>query len=339
MKPAPVYVSAAGMACPVGLTWASACAAMRAGITRKWISSYRDNQGREIVVSYLRDHIPETASCEERWLFLLAYALEDLSRTAGLQALERMPFFLALPLDSRGRPVPTALVRDALATRLGLRIPLENLHILVEGTCGGLASLDSGRASARAGRPCVVAAADSLLSARRLLALSGRDRLRVDGNSDGVTPGEAAGAVILTADRQHALANIRGLGLAKEMALLDNDVPLRAEGLIAAARAALLDAGLEMHELDFRISDAAGESFYFKEQALLVSRLLRQPKAQFPLWLPADCLGHTGASAGLSGVLWAMAAWARHYAPGKRAMVCAGSDDGARSAVVLEGMS
>lgn len=115
MKPAPVYVSAAGMACPVGLTWASACAAMRAGITRKWISSYRDNQGREIVASYLRDHIPENASCEERWLFLLAYALEDLSRTVGLQALERMPFFLALPLDSRGRPVPTALVRDALA--------------------------------------------------------------------------------------------------------------------------------------------------------------------------------------------------------------------------------
>jgi hypothetical protein len=33
-----------------------------------------------------------------------------------------------------------------------------------------------------------------------------------------------------------------------------------------------------------------------------------------------------------------MAAWARHYAPGMRALVCAGSDDGARAAVVLEGM-
>src|SRR5690606_28481597 len=157
-----------------------------------------------------------------------------------------------------------------------------------EGAHGGYAALERGRACVRAGRPSIVAAAESQVTARALLALSQRQRLQVEGNSDGVIAGEAAAAVLLTADGRQALARIRGLGFAREPSSLDNDVPLRAEGLLHAARAALLEAGLEPHELDFRVSDAAGESFYFKEQALLASRLLRERKAEFPLWLPAE---------------------------------------------------
>lgn len=336
MSAALVYVHAAGLACPIGLTWPSAGAAMRAGITRKSTSAYRDNQGREIVASYLRDLLPEDASYEERWLFLLTQALRDATCSSGAAALARMRMFLALPRAGNGSAYSPTFVASALSTRLGVELSPDDIHILTEGAHGGYAALYKGCACVHAGQPCVVAAADSLLSAQRLLLLSGKERLLVDGNSDGLIPGEAAAALILGAESHRPLAHIRGIGFAREQSLIDNDIPLRADGLIAAVRAALADAGLQLHELDFRLSDAAGESFYFKEQALLVTRLLHERKPDFPLWLPAETLGDTGAAAGLCSLLWAMAAWQRGYAPGPRTLACAGNEDGARAVVILE---
>ena len=332
----PLYVSAAGLACPVGLTWPSACAAMRAGISRKNISAYTDNKGREIVVSYLPQLIPENASCEARWLFLLTQALRDAMGDSGPRAIERLPMFLALPPSSSDRPYAVNQICDALSKELAARLSPDLLQIFCDGAHGGYVALQNGRASVHAGRPCIVAAADSFLSARRLLALAEKQRLLVEGNSDGIIPGEAACAMLLSHDRRHALGQVSGIGFAVEPSRLDNSTPLRAEGLVAAAQAALDEAGLQLADLDFRLSDAAGESFYFKEQSLLVSRLLRARKPEFPLWLPAASLGDTGAAAGLCSLLWAMAAWSRDYAPGPRALACAGNDQGARAAIVIE---
>jgi 3-oxoacyl-[acyl-carrier-protein] synthase-1 len=336
MKTSPVYIQAAGMACPVGLTWPSSCAAMRAGITRKSFSPYRDNEGHEIVASYLRDYIREDASAEERWLSLLAWALKDIARQSAQSVLEHTPLLLALPLSRAGRSYPTSLIAEDLSTRLELRMAPSHIRIFTEGAYGSYVALEQGRALVRTGQPCIVAAAESMLCARTLLRLSEQQRLLVEGHSDGIIPGEAAAAVLLTQDKKHALATVRGLGFGKEPASFGNDVPLRADGVVAAARAALLEANLQLHEIDFRFSDAAGESFSFKEQALLVSRLLGERRARFPLWLPAETLGDTGAASGLCGMLWAVASWARKYAPGPRAIGFAGNDEGARAAVVIE---
>lgn len=332
----PVYVSAAGLACPVGLTWPSACAAMRAGISRKSISAYTDNKGREIITSYLPQLIPEDASWEARWLFLLTQALRDMTGDSGPRALERIPMFLALPPSSSDRPYSVNQVCNALSKELGVQLSPDLLQIFCDGAHGGYVALQKGRASVYAGRACVVAGADSFLSSRRLLVLAEKQRLLLEGNSDGFIPGEAACAMLLSHDRRHALGQVSGIGFAVEPSLLDNDTPLRAAGLVAAVQAALDEAGLQLADLDFRLSDAAGESFYFKEQSLLVSRLLRERRPEFPLWLPAASLGDTGAAVGLCSLLWAMAAWDRDYAPGPRALACAGNDQGARAAIVLE---
>ncbi|HYO55839.1 hypothetical protein [Archangium sp.] len=313
---------------------------MRAGITRKAFSPYRDDSGREIVASYLRDGIiSDDAPVEERWLFLLSRALEDISNRIHGSPIEQMPLFVALPASSSERPYTAPFLAEALSTRLDVRLAAQNVFVFSEGACGGYVALQQGRASVRAGQPCIVAAADSMVSGRTLLRLSEKQRLLVEGNPDGVIPGEAAAALLLTREKGQALASIRGLGFGKEESLIDNDVPLRAEGVVAAARTALAEAALQLHELDFRLSDAAGESFYFKEQALFVSRLLRERKAEFPLWLPAETLGDTGAAAGLCGMLWAMAGWARKYAPGPRAIGFAGNEAGRRAAVVFESVS
>lgn len=339
MNESPVGLSAIGMACPVGFGWLTACAALRAKVSRKTISPYRDNQGREIAASYLSgEGLGPHLSCEQRWLFFLAHALSQLIETPGADGdgLDAATLHLVLPPAADERPYQPQFVADALSTRLGAPIRTEQLHITTGGSAASFVALREARTAARAGEVVVVAAADSLVSARRLLPLSARSRLLVEGNSDGVIPGEAAVAFRLTRHTGDSLAILRGIGSGEEPSTLSNDVALRAEGLVAATRAALAEARLELHEIDFRLSDAAGESFFFKEQALLLARVMRERRESLPLWLAADPLGDTGAAAGFCSLAWACAAWRRSYAPGPRAIALAGGEGSARGAVILE---
>jgi 3-oxoacyl-[acyl-carrier-protein] synthase-1 len=332
-----VFVRAVGMACPVGLRWASACAAIRGKITRVQELPYLDNAGEPLVGSYLKTLDP-TWTAEARWLYFLAAALTDVGEQLGLRSLAEVPLVVALPRDPAGRVLGEDFVARELTARLGTPIDPRWLRVVTDGACGGYAAVVAARELVRGGRHplCLAAAADSYISARALLGLADAGRLLAGDNADGVIPGEAAACLVLTARAEGSLAALRGLGLAVEPSSADNDVPMRADGLVAAARLALAEAGLAFHELDFLLSDAAGESLHFRESALLVSRLLRRYKAELPVRLVARSLGDTGAAAGLCGVASALAAFARGYAPGPRVLGCAGNAGGRRAALVLE---
>ncbi len=100
------------------------------------------------------------------------------------------------------------------------------------------------------------------------------------------------------------------------MAHIDSGEPLRADGLTTAINGALTDAGCQMHDLDFRITDVSGEQYYFKEAALALSRILRQRKEEFDIWHPAECIGEAGAAAGIAVLADANAACRKAYAAG-----------------------
>lgn len=337
MSGLPIYVRAVGMACPVGLSWRAACAAIRAGIDRKQELPYLDNRGYPLTGSFLGS-LDMSMTAEQRWLYLLAHALADLASTQVPTKVAAMPLILALPLDANGRAPDVETLARELSGRLPFTIDPRRLRIVTQGAHGGYQALTMARDILRQGQhpACLVAAADSLVHARALLALSEQRRLLTEDNSDGVIPGEAAACLLVASSPEQALAVVRGLGFAEEPALPDNDIPLRGDGLAAAARAALAEAGLGMHETDFRLSDAAGESYYFKEQALVLLKLLRQRKDRFPLWQCADTLGDTGAAAGLCGLATAIAGFCRGYAPGPRAIGFVGNTRGQRASLVLE---
>jgi len=126
-----------------------------------------------------------------------------------------------------------------------------------------------------------------------------------------------------------------GIGMASEPAPIGSGEPLRADGLTAAIRAALQDAAVEMHQIDFRVTDISGEQYYFKEAALALSRILRQRKAEFDIWHPAECIGESGSVAGLVAVIVADAASKRAYAPGPMVLCHMSDDVGDRAAIVL----
>jgi 3-oxoacyl-[acyl-carrier-protein] synthase-1 len=107
-------------------------------------------------------------------------------------------------------------------------------------------------------------------------------------------------------------------------------------GLAQAIRAALVDAGCNMHDVDFRLSDLSGEQYYFKEAALAVSRLLRVRKEEFDLWHPASIIGESGAVAGVAMIAVAEAACRKAYAPGPALLCHMSNDAGQRAAAIFQ---
>ncbi|HYJ09068.1 MAG TPA: hypothetical protein VEX18_08660 [Polyangiaceae bacterium] len=331
----PLYVRGYGLACPLGLTGPAACAAIRAGITRVRESSYLDNNQEPIRASALE--LLGDRLAPERALDLLAWAIGGAA--GGVPDLAAVPLLILLADAQQVPRWPSQThLFDALEQRLGRSLDRRQSRISFGGSVQTLEALSEARTRMASGHVdnLIVAAADSFMGASRLLLLEQQGRLLTEQNSDGVIPGEAAASVLLTHRRSGAQASVLGLGFAKEPSTLWNDEPLRADGLSDAARAALAEAGLRFADLDFRVSDASGESFGFTEQALLVSRLLRARKSVLPLWLCAESLGFTGAAGALCGLVTALAGWNRNYAPGPRAIVCAGDANGLRGAAVLQ---
>ena len=90
-----------------------------------------------------------------------------------------------------------------------------------------------------------------------------------------------------------------GLGFGVEKATVESEgLPLRADGLTQAVKAAFADCGFGYELVDYRLADLPGEQYYFKEAALALSRTLRVRKERVELWSPADCIGECGAMTG-----------------------------------------
>lgn len=334
----PVHITAVGMACPVGLTAPTACAAIRAGIDRRQELPYVDDKGRPIVGSALA-RLPFELSATQRWTQLLAYALRDAATAHPPDLLVQLPIVVAVSNEPGVLPTPdrTTLARE-LGQALGLPLDPQRLDLVPKGSCGAFEALARARAWVLQGHfpACVVAAADSFIEARRLLALSQQRRLLTEDDSDGITPGEGAASVLVEAAPRSPRAVIRGLGFAREPAVPTSDLPMRGDGSTAAIRMALDEAGLTMDDMDMQLSDASGEGHAFKELALVTTRLLRRRKEEFPQWLVADQLGDTGAAAGLLGVVMAVVAFGRGYAPGRRAVGLTTARDGGRASIILD---
>jgi 3-oxoacyl-[acyl-carrier-protein] synthase-1 len=190
-------------------------------------------------------------------------------------------------------------------------------------------------------RYCIIAGVDSLLTGATLDGYQKRNRLLTSKNSDGFIPGEAACAVLVGPPGTNIGTGTElvctGIGVGHEEATLDSEEPLRADGLVQAFRAAFKEAESSIADIDFRITDANGEQYWFKEAALAVSRTLRVPKEGFTIWHPVDCVGEIGAAIGPCCLGVTLAAVRKKYASGRGPLCHFGGDDGERIALTLLG--
>jgi len=183
----------------------------------------------------------------------------------------------------------------------------------------------------------LIAATDSLLVGPTLAYFEDKERLLTSQNSNGFIPGEGAAALVVEpviANQGSQLVCV-GLGFGVELAHIDSDEPLRAEGLTAAIRGSLGDAGCEMSDLEFRITDISGDQYYFKEASLALLRTLHKPKEEFDTWHPADCTGETGVVMGLVMITVLKAACEKAYTKGHRILAHLGNADGKRSSMIF----
>jgi 3-oxoacyl-[acyl-carrier-protein] synthase-1 len=180
----------------------------------------------------------------------------------------------------------------------------------------------------------LVVGVDSLLSWPVLKPLEVQSRLLTQGNSNGFIPGDAAAAILVSRPSEKPQLSIDGLGFATEPATIETEEPLRGDGMARAMKAALADAGREMHHIDFRIADISGEQYYFKEAALALARVLRVRKEEVDLWHPAESIGEIGSAIGPTMLAFADAAARKGYAPGSNILLHLANDAGQRAAIV-----
>ena len=337
-----MYITSTGMVCSVGLNAEAACAAMRAGIDNFVELPYHDNNGEPIVGAMVPE-IELDLKREERLVDLLKMPVAECLQKGKIYSDRRIPIFVGLA--NTDRPGAAGSLADGIIPRLEEKLDIhfnrEFSRVIPKGHTSGFEALKfaSQLFQKTDAEICLVCGVDSYINASALNWLDEHWRLKTEDNSDGVIPGEAAAAVLLQKQvntNGQPEVKIIGLGFGHEEASVLTEEPLLGVGLTEAARSALEDAGLEMHEIDFRISDVTGESYGFKELSLVEARLLRERKESFPLWHCAESIGDTGAAAGICELIYAYQAFLKGYSPGKRAICFTSSVSEERAVGVIE---
>ena len=332
----PVAIERTGLVTSVGLSAPAACAAIRAKLTNPTETRFLDPAGKWLMAHEVPLDKPWRGL--PRLVGMAAMAIEECLADVPRDDWSRIPLLLCVAEPQR--PGRQAGLDDRLFEEiqraLGVRFAAAS-NIVPHGRVGMAVAVDAARRLLQSGacERVLVAATDSLISWPTLSAYVRDDRLLSEGNSNGFLPGEAGAAVLLRRAGSGRELHCVGIGFGVEPAHIESDEPLRAQGLTAALSQALNDAGRQMHDVDFRITDLSGEQYYFKEATLALSRTLRQRKETFDIWHPAECIGETGAAAGLAVLAVADAAYRKGYAQGPLVMTHLANDAGQRAAVLL----
>ncbi|GJL49597.1 MAG: 3-oxoacyl-ACP synthase [Nitrospirales bacterium] len=337
-----MYVTATGLVCSVGWNAASACAAMRAGIANFVQLPYHDNEGEPIMGGL----VPELASGltqKGRLIDLLAMAISDCLEANIPEPLDKVPLLVGMAEPDRpggGAGLAPNIIEQA-QERLGIRFHPKLSRVFPNGHTSGFEALAYTKELFISGGHsfCLICGVDSYMNAASLLWLNQHLRLKTTENSDGIIPGEAGAAVLVqreVGNNSSTILKVSGLGFAHEHAYVLSEEPLLGLGLAEAVGIALSQAGVQMHEVDFRVSDVTGEGYGFKEQALSLGRLMRLRREDLPIWHYADSIGDIGAAAGISELVVSMHSFAKNYAPGNRALCYTGSVLGSRAVAVVE---
>ncbi|WP_028105120.1 3-oxoacyl-ACP synthase [Pseudoduganella violaceinigra] len=338
MTAAAIAICNAGLVTSVGLSAPASCAAIRAKVSNASQTRFADSSGNWIMAHQVP--LQESWRGRAKLARMAAMAIEECLRDVPPEEWGGIPMLLCVA--EQGRPGRQAGVDDLLLQeiRAQLTAPAAERHtIIANGRIGVAIGLAQARKHMQEEPACrmLLVAVDSLLGWPTLEDYQRKNRLLTASNSNGFMPGEGAGALLLARPSGKTGELLcTGIGFGQEEASIDSTEPLRGDGLSQAVKTALADAGLAMQHMHFRITDNAGEQYYFKEAALALQRTLRVRKADFDHWHPAECTGEIGAAAGISIIANAMAACAKRYAKGANILVHLGNDSGERASLTLQ---
>ncbi len=357
----PLSIVAAGVCTPVGLSLPEAAASARARVARLREIAWMDRRFEPFIVGSVPDAgLPPLADTlaklplqyrEARMLRIAQVALEDLfgqgedmaggAAAWGITAQQPLPLLLGLPEHHTTAPLDPAAFVQRLAAQTGL--PLDAAHSVAvpRGRAAGLMALREAAARLHRGdAPFVlVGGIDCLVDLYVLGTLDMEGRIRNEVNSDGFSPGEGAGFVLLCtpakAQQQglKPLALITGTASGQEPGHLYSDEPYLGEGL-AQTIAMLLAEAPPPAPVACVYASFNGERYWAREYGVARLRAAAAFEPDNAVEHPAEVFGDLGAAHG--PVLLALAA--HGVAEGWRRAPClvfASSDRADRAAALL----
>ena len=191
-------LGAAGMVCSVGLGASAACAAMRAGIAGFADLPYWDRDNLPVVGAAVPG-LSLDLQFGSRLVEMLAQTLHDCLSGSPETPWQRVP--LLVGLAESGRPGGGGDLAEGVIAqvqeRLGVKFHPEHSRGIAKGHTAGLEGLRVARELLQAtdAPSCLVCAVDSYINASALFWLDQHWRLKREGHTDGVIPGEAAAAI------------------------------------------------------------------------------------------------------------------------------------------------
>lgn len=334
----PLAITGTGMVTGVGLNALASCAAIRCAIDNFQETRFMDSGGEWIMGCQVLLEQPWRGKIK---LIKMAAAAIDECLTNNKQIVpESTPLLLCLSEHERkGRVIDddNQFFLD-LQDELGIEFH-EKSRVLAKGHIAVAVALKHARQLLQElnVKHVLVAATDSMLVAPTLSHYEENERLLTSQNSNGFIPGEAAATLVVerVSAKQGNRLICHGLGFGVEKAHVYSEEPLRADGLTAAIKESLNDAGCGESILDFKITDISGEQYYFKEASLAFSRIDRTKREEFDIWHPADCIGEVGAVMGVVMVAILKFACEKAYTKGNHILAHLGNDDGKRSSMIF----
>ncbi len=334
----PIAILASGMVTGVGLDSVSSCAAIRCAIDNFSETRFMDQGGEWIIGSQVPLAQPWRGL--PKLVHMVVPAIKECLAQAHNGTPEQIPLLLCLA--EKERPGRLKGLDDELLfeihTALGTRFHPRSV-VIPRGRVAGAVAMEGASRLIHEDRVpyCIIAGVDSLLVAGTLAAYEQENRLLTSRNSNGFIPGEAGAAILVGPVRHSNEPELRclGIGTGEEKATMHSELPLRADGLVQAFKAAFDDAGCGFEQVDYRLTDANGEQYWFKEAALGMTRAMRVRKENFYLCHTADSIGETGAAVAPATLAHALAATKKNYAHGPGALCHFGSDSGERVALII----
>jgi 3-oxoacyl-[acyl-carrier-protein] synthase-1 len=338
-----VDVVAVGARTPVGLTAASAAAAVRAGISRIAEHPYMlDKDGEPYLVAM--DRTLDAHDRNERLFALGSSAAEQALAPVQLTKDVRLLLCVALPElgasfdDTRARRIAARLLRSVEERCQA------SIEPIPQGNAAGIYALSRAVEAIRSQSAdlALVLGVDSHLDPDFLEQLDGAGRLMSPGNRWGYPPGEGACALLLASAAAAGslglptLARIRGLGIAREANKIGTDDVCIGAGLTEALGKALASLDPPEDRLSAIYCDINGERYRTSEYIYAALRLSERLPDPTMYSAPVDCWGDVGAATGPLLTSLAIASAMRGYARGPNALVWASSESGLRGAVLYE---
>jgi 3-oxoacyl-[acyl-carrier-protein] synthase-1 len=332
----PVSILKAGMVTPVGLSAEASCAAMRTSLDA--FKETRFEVGGEPLTGA---QVPLSGKWigREKMIQMVVPAILECLNGVKHEAIKNIPLLLCLPeADRKGRlPQLDPTMLSTLEQRLQCQFAPTST-VFTEGRMGGVKAMEQARLLLQGSTAmCIVAGVDTLFVGRTIEAYFETGRLKTSANPNGFIPGEAAAAILVGQPTPSTRTELccTGIGYGTEHATILSEEPLRADGLSGAITNAFRDASATWADIDYRITDANGEQYWFKEAALALTRTMRVRKETMDLWHPADCIGEIGAA--IVPCVLGVAYYAHHkqYRPGPGVLCHFSSDGTERGAMML----